>query len=281
MYLGPTGWCRLGGAGLILVFSFLFSLTAQNVAAKPEVRGAEGGEVFASRCSGCHGSDGRGGEHAPNIATVSVVRQISDSDLSHIIENGIPGAGMPAFGFIGRKAISATVGYLRELQGLGSTVNLPGDPHRGELLFTGKAQCSTCHMINGKGGFLGSELSFYGAGQPPQAIRAVILDPEKNLPRRSNTAMIVTKDGKTLEGLLRTEDNFDLSLQSADGAFHFLKRSDLTQINIDVHSLMPTNYGSALSDSEVNDLVSFLIITGNQRASHQVKGSSKADDDKD
>jgi putative heme-binding domain-containing protein len=205
---------------------------------------------------------------------------MTDSDLSQIIRNGIPGTGMPAFGSLGDGTISATAVYLRELQGLGSTVDLPGDPHRGELLFIGKAQCSTCHMINGKGGFMGRDLSFYGAGQPPETIRAVIVDPEKHLPRRSNSTSVVTKDGKTMEGLLRTEDNFNLSLQTADGIFHLFKRSDLAEIHIDVHSLMPANYGSTLSDAEVDDLISFLIHTGNQNTNHQVKGGSKPDYEK-
>lgn len=279
MFVRPTGLRWLGIAGFALGLLPLCNMVAQNTAGSSVAGRIDGREMFASTCAGCHGSDGRGGEHAPNIATVSAVRQMTDSDLSQIIRSGIPGTGMPAFGALGQGVISATVVYLRELQGLGSTAALPGDPHRGKLLFVGKAQCSTCHMINGKGGFMGSDLSSYGAGQPPERIRAVILDPQKNLPRRSNSTRIVTKDGKTLEGLLRTEDNFNLSLQTTDGVFHFVKRSDLVQINIGVRSLMPTNYRSTLNDTEVNDLLSFLIDTGNQKTNHQVKGGSKPDYD--
>jgi cytochrome c oxidase cbb3-type subunit 3 len=281
MYLGSIGLRRLGGVGLFLVVFSLCHLAAQNGTATTEPKNTEGEEMFVSSCAGCHGSDGRGGEHAPNIATAPAVRQMTDSNLSQIMKNGIPGAGMPAFSSLGQESISATVSYLRHLQGLGSTVDLPGDPHRGELLFAGKGQCSTCHMINGKGGFIGTDLSFYGAGQAPETIRAVILNPERYLPRRSNSTSIVTKDGKTLEGLLKTEDNFNLSLQTTDGAYHFFKRSDLIQIDIGVHSLMPTNYGSRLSNGEVNDLLSFLISTGNQRTGKQAKESSQPDYDKD
>ena len=35
-------------------------------------------------------------------------------------------------------------------------------------------------MVNGKGGFIGSELSFYGADVKPDQIRAIILDPDGN-----------------------------------------------------------------------------------------------------
>jgi len=57
---------------------------------------ADGRQVFESRCAGCHGIDGRGGERAPDIATSAKTQRRSDSALAQIINNGIPAAGMPA-----------------------------------------------------------------------------------------------------------------------------------------------------------------------------------------
>ncbi len=94
-----------------------------------------------------------------------------------IIRYGISGAGMPAFSSLKQQEVADVVAYLRILQGRGDIVKLPGDPKQGEALFFGKAQCSDCHMVNGKGGFIGSELSFYGADAKPDQIRAIILDP--------------------------------------------------------------------------------------------------------
>src|SRR5207237_2155135 len=59
---------------------------------------AEGRQAFDTRCAGCHGLDGRGGERAPDIATRSAVQGRSDANLTRIIRNGIPRAGMPGFG---------------------------------------------------------------------------------------------------------------------------------------------------------------------------------------
>src|SRR5712692_5696408 len=58
---------------------------------------AGGEQTFASSCAGCHGLDGRGGERAPNIAENPKVQHLADSQIFHIIENGIPGTGMPGF----------------------------------------------------------------------------------------------------------------------------------------------------------------------------------------
>lgn len=50
-----------------------------------------GALTFASNCAACHGADGRGGEHAPNIATAPEVQHLADTDLAGIIRNGISG----------------------------------------------------------------------------------------------------------------------------------------------------------------------------------------------
>src|SRR5580700_12099550 len=56
----------------------------------------EGKQAFVARCGICHGLDGRGGEHAPAIATGAAV-QLSDADVERILQSGIPSKGMPSF----------------------------------------------------------------------------------------------------------------------------------------------------------------------------------------
>lgn len=235
-----------------------------------------GAALFASNCATCHGADGRGGEHAPNIATAPEVQHLSDRDIAGIVRNGIPGAGMPAFSSLNPQQVGEVVGYLRILQGRGKIVKLPGDPVRGEALFFGKAKCSDCHMVNGKGGFIGSDLSSYGADARPDQIRAIILDPEKNLPLQKKATTVVTQTGQKLTGMLKVNDNFSLSLQTLDGTFHFLPKSELAQVDIGSRSLMPA--ASTLSSKEVDDVVSYLLHTAGENPSSQ---PSKADDDDD
>src|ERR1043166_5931797 len=56
-----------------------------------------GRRSFESRCAGCHGLDGRGGERAPDIARNAKVRAHTDAELRKIIHDGVPGTGMPGF----------------------------------------------------------------------------------------------------------------------------------------------------------------------------------------
>jgi cytochrome c oxidase cbb3-type subunit III len=250
------------------IFVLLVALAPSTVALHAQQPGAP---IFASSCAGCHGADGRGGEHAPNIATAPAVQHLADRDLAGIIRNGISGAGMPAFSSLTPDQLEGVVKYLRVLQGRGDIVKLPGDPKQGEALFFGKAQCSQCHMVNGRGGFIGGELTYYGADAKPDQMRAVIRDPEKNLPADKKATTVVTRGGQKITGILRINDNFSLSLQTPDGAYHFLPKSEITQADIGARSLMPA--ANNLSDKEVDDLISYLIQTGNAGS------PTKSDDD--
>src|SRR5208282_1944005 len=74
-------------------------------------------QIFESTCAGCHGLDGRGGEHGPDISTRQQVVQLSDGELLEILRNGRPAAGMPAFDSLGGPRLMETLTYLRALQG--------------------------------------------------------------------------------------------------------------------------------------------------------------------
>src|SRR5271163_692679 len=97
-----------------------------------------GAAIFAANCAGCHGADGRGGEHAPNIATNPEVQHLMDRELAGIIRYGISGAGMPAFSSLKQQEVADVVAWLRVLQGRGDIVKLPGDAKSGKSLFFGK-----------------------------------------------------------------------------------------------------------------------------------------------
>lgn len=239
----------------------------------------EGRALFTTNCGACHGADARGGVRAPDLATASEVLQLSVNDLTGVIRHGIPDMGMPAFDALPPEEVKAIVHYLRFLQGKSAPLKLPGDKHAGELLFFGKAECSTCHMANGKGGFIARDLSLYGSHESAEQIYAVITDPENKLTERSHIATVVTLAGEKTMGIVRSSDNFSIALQTRDGAFKFFQKSDLQQIDLEAHSLMPDNYGSTLNRNELNDLVSYILSVGSENASHVTAQPSRSRDD--
>jgi cytochrome c oxidase cbb3-type subunit 3 len=69
---------------------------------------------------------------------------------------------------------------------------------------------------------------------------------------------LVTRDGLSLTGVVRNEDNFSVQLQTLDGNFHFVDRSALTDADI-----KPSNYQGEqktnLSNDDLEALVSYLV----------------------
>ena len=224
----------------------------------------EGAQQFVEYCAGCHGADGRGGDKAPSLVSASGQATHSDAELFQIIHDGTMG-GMPPFAQIGDANIAALVQFLRALEGQsGSTSTegpITGNADAGRTLFFGKAQCSTCHLMQGKGGFIAVSLTNYGRHRPPDAIRHAIINPDDPLVPSSRVVNVTTAAGDKLSGVLRNEDNFTMALQTEDGRYHFFARSDLKDVQHTDHSLMPHDYATRLTAEELDDIVSFMIVT--------------------
>ena len=263
-------------AGLFVYWLAVAHSEQQGTSSRNPVRGSnlDGKQAFASSCSGCHGLDGMGTQRAPNIVSNPQARRLSSSELLHVISDGMPGTGMPAFQSLGQPVITSLVTYVRGLQGKNGEVPLAGDPGRGEALFFGAAQCSSCHMVSGKGGFVGPDLTGYGQEHSAKQIRSAIVNRfERSAVKSMVTA--ISKDGARYEGIIRNEDNFSLQLQSIDGAFHFLSKSDLSSVARAPDPIMPSDYSSRLTQSDLNDLVSYILSIG------KTSGVSASDHDRD
>lgn len=280
-------WRKLAVAAVILAAAAWFEpgreAKAQDARPKgsPQTAGeaspAEGRQIFEGRCAACHGLDGRGGERAPDIATGPAVQQRTDAKLYEIIKGGNPTAGMPAFPSLDDGSTKALIAYVRLLQGKGPATSIPGNPQRGEALFSGKARCSECHTLNGKGGFIASDLSAFGRGRSAAEMRDAITKPRDT---RANALMLVaTRNGEKLTGVVRNEDNFSLQLQALDGSFHLLLKPDIQSLAPQSGSLMPTDYASSLTSQELDDLIGFLMTVANKGQTSSVKKEDEEDEE--
>jgi len=252
----------------------------ENQAGNPTAE--NGRKTFESVCATCHGLDGRGAERGPDIATSAEVQQLSDEETLHVLQTGVPVRGMPAFGALGVSKINAVMAYLRVLQGGDKASLVLGDAQRGKLLFFGKARCANCHMISGLGGFIGADLSSYGSNKSAMEIRTAIIDPNKDMEPRERTVLVTTREDRQFTGIARNEDNFSLQMQSLDGTFHLFSKKDLGHFEYLPKSLMPSDYGTVLSATELDDLVSYLVraarATKQSQASRTEANQEKEDD---
>lgn len=287
----PRSWQSLSVGLLIqLTASFCFLANAAIVLGRQNRPGTTGFKsnpaardgakaVFETACASCHGLDARGGERGPDIVSRPEVVRKTDAELVKILTGGKTVAGMPSFASYGPARLSALVAYLRTLQGHIKMPSLPGEPTRGKTLFFGKAKCGECHTVSGRGGFWGEDLTAYAVRMDADDVRTAIIKPNQDLDPRRGLVTVVLADSTTLSGMTRNEDNFSLQLQTPDGVFHLLNKSEVRDLTYTGKSPMPSDYASTLSSQELNDLVSYLLDTSRSRSGRDTRNNSEEGDE--
>jgi PQQ-dependent dehydrogenase (methanol/ethanol family) len=148
------------------------------------------------------------------------------------------------------------------LAGQQQPANPPGIA-AGEALFFGKAGCSGCHEVNGRGGVTGPDLSAVGMNSS-EALSAKIRNPNSPGPAGGgrggpSTVIVKMRDGREIRGVRRNEDTFTLQMVDASGQLHLLDKTTLAEVRNENRSLMPADYASRLSAAEIQNLVAYLV----------------------
>jgi PQQ-dependent dehydrogenase (methanol/ethanol family) len=211
-----------------------------------------GQKLFVKSCSGCHGANAKGGR-GPDLTTGNWRWGASDEEIQHNILNGIAGTQMPPFP-LAEDEVRSIVAWLRSLRA-GTEEPITGDAPRGRQLFYGAAGCSRCHMIGGRGGRLGPDLSTAGAGKKPSELRKAILDPDESLAEGFETVEVEFPGGRALRGVKKNDDAFSIQIVDEQERLHLLAKRDLAKITLTHKSLMPA---AKIEPAQVEDLIAFL-----------------------
>jgi alcohol dehydrogenase (cytochrome c) len=241
-----------------------------------------GKRQYEARCVGCHGEDGTGGGHGPAIVDVPRPRATSKAAVLVILHKGIPGRGMPAFQVSDEEA-SAIADYVMSLKAPAkSATTAPGDAAAGERFFH-QRNCASCHMVRGRGGVLGPDLSNVGRERTFAQIEQALRDPGAGSPlagrgrRRGGLSYpavtVRLRDGRTIQGVAKNESNFDLQVLGTGEKLYLLTKDQVAQIVRD-KSLMPKVEATA---AEIRDLIAYLNAATPAGASELGAGLSFAD----
>jgi cytochrome c oxidase cbb3-type subunit III len=254
--------------------NLLFSAKAQDRSVTNPVAGnpraiQEGASLFRANCSPCHGLNAHGGGRGPDLTAGRWVHGSTDDDLFRTVTRGVPGTEMPANAFDDSE-VWAILAYVRSLTPAKSEVRA-GDPAKGKTIFWEKAGCSTCHMVQGRGGVLGPDLSRVGEArsavylidsirQPSKELSTGMLDPNNHygLPLLYDTVTVVTADGHKIVGVAKNEDTFSLQLIDTNQHLQFLLKKNLREVTHERKSLMPAYSEDMLKPAELEDLVVYL-----------------------
>lgn len=270
----PMAVIRLSIVSLVFASQLLWlsnargqGVEAKNRSTQDQAALGKGETTYRANCAFCHGIDARGEKGAPDLTSPRTQRH-SDAELSRIILGGRPGTEMPASD-LSKKETREVIAYLRSLRS-NSKATVAGDPETGRRLFFEKAQCSGCHMINGKGGRLGPDLSRIAVSRSTAYIVESIRQPSKILaiammsatphetPVRYQTVTVVTNDGRRITAVRKNEDGFSVQLMTQGEELRTFLKKDVRDVIHEQTSLMPQYSEETLNKKDLQDLLAFL-----------------------
>ena len=233
---------------------------------------------FRANCAFCHGLGAHGGGRGPDLTRARKKHGNSDADLFRTINEGVPGTAMPpngatqqGVGMTGEE-IWQVISYIRSVQ-VKTSAPPAGDAAHGKELFTGSAGCATCHMIEGKGGRLGPDLTATGSSRSVDYIVDSLRNPSRRLAQGISEAMkefsqeyesvtVVDDRGQKFQGVVLNEDNFTLQMLDTREQLHLFAKDKLRLVDKSRESLMPKYDVKTLPEKDLQDIVAYLLGLG-------------------
>jgi putative heme-binding domain-containing protein len=146
----------------------------------------------------------------------------------------------------------------------------PGNAVHGKELFYGSAACANCHMVQGKGGRLGPDLTGTGSARSIEYLIDSIRNPSRRLAQGISEAMkefsqeyetvtVVDAGGQKFQGVVLNEDNFTLQMLDTREQLHLFEKDKLRSFEKTRESLMPAYDQKMLPEKDLQDLLAFLL----------------------
>ena len=207
---------------------------------------------FDRLCAGCHGEGGAGGDRAPALINNRGLRSRSEKQIADLIKTGTSG-GMPAFP-LPENELQLLARWIRGLNTSAFDTRPSGDAAAGEQIFFGTGQCSTCHMVHGRGKVNGPDLSDIGRRSTVRELELVLDNPTSQMGMHTTSSCpswafcpdeewavvkVRLRNGSSLRGFARNRAEHDLQLQTFDGKLHLLTEDDYAEITREKQSYMP------------------------------------------
>lgn len=141
---------------------------------------------------------------------------------------------------------------LKNYQG---SLELAGNAERGKQVFA--KQCAACHRIGEVGVQVGPDISDSRVSTPDKLLTS-ILDPNRAIDNNYFRFVVLTSDGRTLDGLIAEETADKLVIRAQNDARHVIPRSEIEELKPTGMSMMPEGLESQIDLQSMADLIAYI-----------------------
>ncbi len=146
---------------------------------------------------------------------------------------------------------------------------LAGDKVRGKAVFA--KSCSACHLLDGVGHAVGPDLATL-ANKSTNYLLSEVFDPNRNLDSRYAEYQAITKDERTISGVLATETASAITIRGQQGKEETILRADILTLRGSGKSLMPEGLEKEITRQDAADL--FAYLTANDPPHKKLPGNN-------
>ena len=139
-----------------------------------------------------------------------------------------------------------------------ASLKLKGNSSNGKKVF--KKACSACHRLENVGVQLGADLKAI-KDRGTEAVLLNILDPNREVKPQYVTYLLVTTQGRTITGLIKSENANSITIARADGTSDTVLRIDIDELISSRLSFMPEGLEKQINKQEMADLLAYLNAT--------------------
>jgi putative heme-binding domain-containing protein len=212
--------------------------------------------LFRSRCADCHGMDARG-VRGPDLTQVWASGR-TDSGLFRTLRRGVPGTEMPSVGpRTPDDEIWKILAYLKTISATAQADAASGNAQNGERVF--RANCASCHRVDGVGGRLGPDLSRVGVARARTVLVKRIRGAAEDFLDGYEPVVITLNNGQTVRGVRKNGDLFSVQImESGRERLQGYLKTDVKEVTPGKQSVMPPFGIERLNESDLNDLLAYL-----------------------
>lgn len=130
-----------------------------------------------------------------------------------------------------------------------------GNPKKGKPLYM--KNCGKCHRLFGEGGQIGPDLTSFKRDNQ-ERILANVVNPSQEIREGFENHVVMTADGRVVNGFLADKDNQVVILRGVDGQNIILRQDEIDEMVVSKVSIMPDGALKSLTEEQIRDLFAYL-----------------------